>query len=281
MDSLTINFAQPEQSNIRFRIHTFNDGETHLIIEDEINHKKQYEIITRVCNATDLFVLLQCCDILNRHGVEYSIRISYFMSMRMDRVMTWNESFTLKLVGDLFNTVNKAYEVSILEPHSNRIYDLVNNLYFNDSYFFYREIEDVGYDCVVYPDKGAKNRYRASIFGVNNSAYAEKTRDVTTGAIIDYKLYGEEAIKNASSICVIDDLCDGGRTFVELAKLITEINPDAILHLYIVHAVNANGIRNVSDYYDEVITTNSFADWKFPELSNVRVENVFEDKSWQ
>lgn len=74
----------------------------------------------------------------------------------------------------------------------------------------------------------------------------------------------------------MDDLCDAGGTFVEIANKIREVNPDRKLAIYVTHMVNPKGITTLSENYDEVYFTNSYADWdecmKLPD--NVRIIKV-------
>ncbi len=77
-------------------------------------------------------------------------------------------------------------------------------------------------------------------------------------------------------LVVMDDLCDAGGTFVGIANKIREVNPDRKLAIYVTHMVNPKGITTLSENYDEVYFTNSYADWdeylKLPD--NVRIIKV-------
>ena len=70
-------------------------------------------------------------------------------------------------------------------------------------------------------------------------------------------------------------MCAGG-TFVGIANKIREVNPDRKLAIYVTHMVNPKGITTLSENYDEVYFTNSYADWdeymKLPD--NVRIIKV-------
>lgn len=70
-----------------------------------------------------------------------------------------------------------------------------------------------------------------------------------------------------------DWLGNCSRTFVGIANKIREVNPD---RKYVTHMVNPKGITTLSENYDEVYFTNSYADWdeymKLPD--NVRIIKV-------
>lgn len=72
----TLNLANPNKSDIKFKVSNFFDGEVNLYIESELDHKIDFiKIYTRINNANDLFLLTQACDILNRHGLVYDLYI--------------------------------------------------------------------------------------------------------------------------------------------------------------------------------------------------------------
>ena len=75
-----------------------------------------------------------------------------------------------------------------------------------------------------------------------------------------------------SKAVVIDDLCDGGRTFVELSKIIQSVRPGMFVDIYITHAVNEHGLEKLSSCYDNVYITNSFSD--VSDFKNVHVKDI-------
>lgn len=247
---------------VGYKIIRFPDGEVHLQL-DELDRKKKVRIVTRICNAEDLFLLMQLSDVLRRQEVVIdSLCIPYLMSARCDRVFSFDRPFSLKIIADVINSLN-ADSVTILEPHSSRVYDLINNC----DYAF-PEVT-IGIDSTLcFPDKGAQERY-GEIFKAN-SIVCEKIRDVNTGQLKDFKVVNPQVFKSGE-ITVLDDLCDGGGTFVGLAPKLRELNPTK-LRLVVTHAVQLEGIKRVAEVYDEVIISNTYTDWDKESLpSNVKV----------
>ena len=72
---------------------------------------------------------------------------------------------------------------------------------------------------------------------------------------------------NNKPILVVDDLCDGGGTFISVAKELRELNPPK-LSLFVTHAIQLAGIEKVSKVYDEVYITNSYNNWENEKLPN-------------
>lgn len=119
---MKLNLINREKSDIGYSIFRFPDGEVQMIL-GEFSRKEVVDIECRITNAEELFVLMQTCDILNRHGVMFSISIYYLMSMRMDRVMDFSRPYTLKIVVGILDNLG-AFSISVFCPHSEMSLDL-------------------------------------------------------------------------------------------------------------------------------------------------------------
>jgi ribose-phosphate pyrophosphokinase len=261
----TLNLINYNKSDIKYQIINFPDGEPHIKL-GEINRKHSVQVHCRICNPNDLFILLQVGDILNRQGVIFSLRIYYLMSMRMDRVITFEESFSLKVVADLINNMNPSY-VLILEPHSEIVFKLIENC----SMIAPPKVDFNDY-LKVFPDEGAMLRYRGD---EKLHVICNKIRDPQTGRLTGFKILNPEVIENNPDkpFMVIDDLCDGGGTFAGIASLLDEYNREKAI--YVTHMVNPKGIQTLSENYDRVIITNSYKNWKNENIpNNVTVYSV-------
>lgn len=253
---------------IGYEVISFPDGEKHLKI-NKLDRKDTVGIVCRITNSDDLFLLMQLSDILKRQCVVIEkISIPYLMTMRCDRLFSLEEAFSLKIVADIINSFN-AKEVCILEAHSSVTHNLINNSTCYDE--FYTRIPQKGW-TFCFPDKGAKDRYY-------NDGYkpilCEKKRDVETGALSGFKIVELGSYKEGDNILVVDDLCDGGGTFVGIAEELRKLNPSKLC-LKVSHAVQRKGIEKVSQVYDNVYITNSYRDWdNLP--SNVIMDNYNEN----
>lgn len=256
-----------------YEVISFPDGEKHLRIQ-ELNRKDTVAIRCRIKSSDDLFLLMQLSDILNRQCIEVvEIEIFYLMSMRCDRLFSFEQPFSLKIVADVINSFN-AKNVHIYEPHSKRCLDMINNsrASFGCGFSF---TDCTKYDF-CYPDKGACNRYmNGSRLSLEyKPIVCEKVRDVSSGKLLNFKISDLDSYKEGNPIVVIDDLCDGGGTFCGIAELLRPLKPSR-LALFVTHAVQKAGIEKVAKYYDKVYITNSYADWEgLPE--NVEVINIID-----
>jgi ribose-phosphate pyrophosphokinase len=107
-------------------------------------------------------------------------------------------------------------------------------------------INTEGYDFVVFPDEGARIKYKVT--GVE-TAYGIKVRDKATGEILEYKL--NRSIPEDATVLVVDDICDGGRTFIELAKLLPHKRD-----LQVTHGIFSRGIELIEALYCNVLYRN-------------------------
>lgn len=251
----------------RYKIITFPDGEVHLELA-ELNRKESVNIRCRITSSNDLFILMQLSDILKRQCVEVEcFDILYLMGMRCDRLFDVNRPFTLRIVADVINSFG-ANKVWLYEPHSERSVSMIKNSHINDvteaiSYKLATEKNEL---LFVAPDKGALSRYDSFTFSV----VCKKVREESNGKLLDFNVE-EKFPVNGRDLLMLDDLCDGGGTFVGLAPKIRELNPKS-LSLLVTHAIQKQGIERVSQVYDNVYITNTYKEWGEIELpDNVKV----------
>ena len=100
-----IDFIYPEKSEVKYRIDTYPDSQSHLVLETELDRKKTLTIYTRLSNLNDIWILMQ---------------IAYLFAARTDRLFSFNEALDLELVGKCLTFV-QAQITSVIEPHSSRL----------------------------------------------------------------------------------------------------------------------------------------------------------------
>ena len=254
-----LNLVNLEKSDIKYTLSRFPDGEVQITL-GEFSHKEDYiDVKCRITNAEELFIVCQVCDIFDRHAVNYVLSIYYLMSMRMDRVMDFNRPFTLKIVMDILWHYDTS-SIRILEPHSEvfaRLNPRAEHLFIGvkgvpDNLENYQ---------IVYPDKGASERYSFHYSMDLPIIQCSKERDINTGKITSIKIDNPQDIKD-KPLLIIDDLCDGGGTFCGIAEAFEKlgISKDR-LNISIINMVNAKGIENLSKHFNHVWFTNSYKDW--------------------
>lgn len=251
---MKLNLINLENSDIKYTIFSFPDGEKQISIDSEIDRKKEIVVICRVTNAEELFILMQVNDILSRHEVKWYLYITYLMSMRMDRVMDFNRPFSLSIVGNIIKNFS-AYDIEVLEPHSERLMDLLEC--YRDTFIHSIDKRYFRNSTIVFPDEGSAERYQESL-GLDALVFNKK-RNLETGKIESFEIVSKGMVYN--NFVFIDDLCDGGGTFLGELEILKEKYPDGKFTLIVCHAVNEQGLRKVLDKFDKVIISNSYKDW--------------------
>lgn len=258
-----LNLVHKEESEIDYKLNRFPDGEVMFEFTNNLDRKESIHIICRIKSAEDLFILLQIGDILNRQGIEFELSILYLMSMRMDRVMDFTKPYNLQIVSNLINSIHPK-KVQIVEPHSAKTISLITNSVDIST----SELSAVTSNNTVicFPDKGAFDRYIDILFPHLEKCFCEKERD-SSGALISFKLNKGLIDLTNKEVLVVDDLCDGGGTFIGVGNLFIKENISK-LSIFITHAIQKQGLEKLSKLYDEIFITNSYYNWEEEELPN-------------
>jgi ribose-phosphate pyrophosphokinase len=116
--------------------------------------------------------------------------------------------------------------------------------------------------CLVSPDAGAYKKIFdfANWFGIKEIITASKVRDLDSGKILKTVVPSLENYNDEMNYVIQDDICDGGRTFIELAKAIKEQKPDAKIYLVVTHGIFSAGFDLLVQYLDGIYCTNSIKD---------------------
>jgi ribose-phosphate pyrophosphokinase len=252
---------------IEFSSWKFPAGEIGFRITDpkSLENVRGVCIESRLTNSDSFFELALAINAL--HTIDPSLIVTahlpYLPYERQDRVCTEGESFSLEVFANMMETLNLDLATT-LEPHSEKSMELfpsyVKEL---DALFVMGEsISEIINENTVFvaPDFGARERVTevARSFGMDDKVFfAKKIRELSTGKITHLELEGDFAGKE---IIIYDDLVDGGKTFIELAKLLKEKNVRKS-HLVTVHGLFTKGVEELSNLYDTVITTNSYRDF--------------------
>lgn len=98
-------------------------------------------------------------------------------------------------------------------------------------------------EVLCFPDKGAMARYHRHFD--HPAVYCEKVRDQLTSEILSLELKSEIDIAG-KNVIIIDDICDGGRTFIEVTKLLRSKNVGRVT-LYVSHGIFSKGTKILLD----------------------------------
>jgi ribose-phosphate pyrophosphokinase len=100
------------------------------------------------------------------------------------------------------------------------------------------------------------------MFSIKNILTATKVRDIESGKIIRTEVPNLNVtdIDHEFKYVIVDDICDGGRTFIELAKVIKQRRPNTEIYLIVTHGIFSAGLSELKNYFKTIYTTNSVKD---------------------
>ncbi len=258
----------PKLPSLEFDSFVFSGGEPHIKLSIE-NVPEKVIVTTRINCFNDLGLLLVATDALKRSGVEnIEAFIPYFPGARQDRIMTKGEALTVKVYADIINA--QAYKkVYVFDPHSEVTSALVNNIrVFDNSHLAEMILKDIENYHLIIPDAGAAKKALklAQRLGSQSVIKCDKEREVSTGKLSEFSVYHDDLKGN--DCYIVDDICDGGGTFIGLAKALKEKNAGK-LYLVVSHGIFSDGLEKLSRYFELIHTTNSFQ-----KISNNSVRQV-------
>jgi len=276
----------PFGKTIAFEAFTFNGGEPHIKIKEDFGQsgdtifsteKSNEEILitTRIRSFNDLGFLLVATDALRRMGVtKINLLLPYFPAARQDRVMVKGEALTVKIYANIINAVNFE-SVIILDPHSDVTSALLNKVkVISNHQFVQKALDNTSDYLLISPDGGAlKKGYKLAQHLEGKSVIeCSKMRDVKTGQLSGFKVFADDL---TDKTCVIvDDICDGGGTFLGLAKALKAKNVGKLI-LVVTHGIFSKGLEELTTVFDEIYCTDSFRNIENDGLIQLKIGHLF------
>ena len=263
-----------------FKIINFPDGQIHVESKEYLrSYLDAADIVKldfRPSHASDFITLIQMVDII-RHNSNSNFRfvlyMPYFMSARCDRRFTDNDSLSIKIYADIINSLNFD-EVNIANPHSIVSNALIKNIriidtsdYRQDSFFDSTMNGRIKH--ILAPDEGASkkisdiykklhevNQPRNMFPYLGNLLECKKKRN-EKGDIVSVSLPSEIGPDLEGDIFIFDDICDGGRTFIEIAEACRKTGWKGGIYLYVDHGIFSKGIEPLIKHFSKIYTTSS------------------------
>ncbi|KQO64540.1 phosphoribosyltransferase family protein [Curtobacterium sp. Leaf261] len=240
----------------------FPAGEAHVKVADDNADKGPLTEVATIVGAQgsmadDLVMLGMWADAVRQRGSKSVACIPYLPGARQDRGLP----FGAKVYADILNGFH-IDQVVAFDPHSPVIVGLVERLTVVSSDRVIRNAvvgrrdRDVPqrYDGIIAPDKGAVARATAVADACHLPVFrAEKHRDESTGKLSSFSC---EPLPETGRFLVVDDICDGGGTFMGLAE--STGLPKERLGLWVSHGVFSGRAPALAEHFGEIVTTDSY-----------------------
>lgn len=268
----------------------FSGGEVHVELLENAKSRISWlsteeDSITldiRLTSSNKVMQLIILNDIFKRYGFEVNCVMQYVPYARQDRETIKYGPTSLKVFASLINSC-KFKRVYVVDPHSIAVENLIDNVEIVDhNHYILRYITDLKDVVILAPDIGSIKRCESLIKCIKEDysedvelIVAHKTRDPDTGNIKDIKILGD--VPKNKKIFVVDDICDGGRTFTELLDK-TKLHLDNEVHLWVTHGIFSKGDLSLFNAgYKTIGTTNSFRKTHTDLDSKVKMFNIVID----
>jgi ribose-phosphate pyrophosphokinase len=256
--NLDRDFKPLDGEEIQFESFTFAGGEPHIKINPNFDTSKSITVTHRLNSFNDLGLLCLAVDALQRMGVVLdTLLIPYFPAARQDRVMIKGEPLSVKVYADIINHLHFK-KVVVFDAHSEVTPALLNHCEVITNHKFIKNvIQNIGNDVLlISPDGGAlKKIYKVSEFlGGVEVVECSKSRDVKTGKLTGFKVYSDDL--QGQNCLIVDDICDGGGTFIGLAEELKKKNAGK-LYLAVSHGIFSKGFDELSKHFEMIFTTDS------------------------
>ena len=212
-------------------------------------------------NEAELMHVLQLAALVQTHlnVSECILRVPYLPYGRQDKGVSNKASFALHVFADTLYRAGIT-RIETFDPHS-----LASDIVYADSIMptvqeFHESI--LNHNIICFPDKGAADRYGKSVAFRNCSIiYCAKVRNQATGEILGLDLVGKEddlIALNSGDILIVDDICDGGMTFIKVVEAIEKCATPRTIDLAVSHGLFSKGLEVLHDAgISRIYTTNS------------------------
>ena len=294
----TLNLVNPNDIfSFKYEISRFPDGQQSLrLIEDGYNTFQSLRdsdqahgiiIKSRLNTFSDLELIICATQALKEVGVKnIELYIPYCIGARSDRkFMEGGINYVKTVIAPIINSQGYS-KVTILDPHSDVLEACINNFEKEDNidlvsfalvdYFLSKGFETwsaENFENVrfISPDAGALKKVFHVAEAVkyrNEVIIASKHRNLETGKI-DYTNVPMSVHDADKDVFIIDDICDGGRTFIEIAKAVDEVRKLSSSvkrehygknYLIVTHGIFSFGFDFLVQHFDGIYCTNSVKD---------------------
>lgn len=255
---------------VEFKHWHFPGGECGILLNlGKINHNvASFLIRWNYESDSEMMAIAQIVDAVRRdkyqNNAKLLLNLPYLPYARQDRVCSPGESHALKVFSTWLNSL-KFDDVCVLDPHSYVAEALIENMSywtqeekFKEYLWLRKQSGFEGYHCLIAPDAGAAKKVEkcrevhAEVFG-----YTPEIR-IATKVRKEGRVVVSLDVSGLTSkrACVIDDICDGGATFISLAECFNGSHPvePETLDLLVSHGIfsNEDNIKVLSGQYSGI-----------------------------
>jgi ribose-phosphate pyrophosphokinase len=283
---MIIDLTNLENSKIKYKISQFPDGQQNITLlpltqSDKFNiRESSVTIKSRLNSFKDLELIIATVACLREKETEHiHLYVPYFMGARSDRKFEDGGNNYLKdVICPIINSLNLD-SVETLDPHSHVLEALIRNFKSKSNLDLvrfaitdlYKLCDDSNSDnfVIISPDAGAYHKiykltkeigYEGDIITCTKERDTEGNLTKTFVPLPYQKNNGEYLAYRDKDYIIIDDICDGGRTFINIVKELTNSGVTGKIYLIVTHGIFSAGFYELSKHFNKIYCTNSYSD---------------------
>ena len=244
----------------------------------EINIKissKETIMKFHLSSSDKIMEMLLCAEAHNSMFGDFSLNaiIPYVPYARQDRRCNKGEALSIAVMASLINQC-KFKSVKIYDPHSLVAPSLIERVVVYTQFDIFFPSSDIDWKetVIIAPDLGAakKSEDFALKAGAKGLVQCAKKRDLQTGKLSGFRVLDDSDLIHQNDIVIIDDICDGGGTFLGLLPELKWYEPKSVT-LMVTHGIFSKGTECLTSVFDKIITTNS---WNEELVGNDKLEVI-------
>lgn len=237
----------------------FPDGTTQVWkLPNEVLNAGRIRVDWRFEREDEILSLAQLRELLLQN--EVWLHVPYLPFARQDKAVSNGQTFALQPFSRLLNQLKLAH-VTAVDVHNPEMTKLLIERFTNVGVEEIHAdlLKKLSPDLVVFPDEGAKKRY-PHLDRWPHIVF-EKERNQQTGEILGHVLSKKdgspELLANHKRLLIVDDICDGGATFLSIARTVNTHHKGVKFDLFVTHGLFSKGREVLEKAGFTLHTTNS------------------------
>lgn len=249
----------------------FPGGEIGVKINtDQLINGCEYQVSleSQITNAVSIEKMFALIEALRWEGIVVNLYLPYLPYARQDRICHEGEHFGLhsflqrvcnsgvkSLTTVAVHNLEAVEKFKFAFANANVKYTNIPQAFvFRNMLKFIEKVDA----AILLPDDGARKHIDEYTKYVSNSKIYSANKVRKDGKVtISVSDNVREALAKQKAVYVLDDICDGGATFIELAKA---VKVDVSLVLCVVHGIFSKGTKELEMYYKQIWSLNQMTD---------------------
>jgi ribose-phosphate pyrophosphokinase len=255
---MKLNIRLPEDRGWVYEQFNYPAGELQVRIQpDKIKQlceSTEVSVTANIRRSEDLIALCLLTDALRetlQGRSDMELVLPYLPYARADRRFVDGDCYALKVFGQIIDGL--AYsQVVTLDAHSPHAKKCIANLVDVSPLPLINEVISRidPRTVILLPDEGAAR------YGLKGALQCTKHRDSKTGKLSGFSVPSREKFGEAHNVLIVDDICDGGGTFLGIAEKLEDYGLD--LYLYVSHGIFSKGTDELRERFNWIFTSDSF-----------------------